>query len=219
MLGSPWTGALQAREEVFKNSKSTPPCGEVNATRCWAPSVNRTAWSAHLLSSEDVADRTECLGVSGSSSGADTQVRSSSRHSIPLPRHAVPSNGGGRCRATCFDMFLLKCVCDGDPRVQEASQTHRIGFHQEQHLGAPATHIGSNSVWCHSAPNRRLFAAGCEEPRVDEFEARLSVVSTTSQVRLQLCSGNSHSNLNAFQGTARGPHCKTPRKTYPTFSW
>ena len=207
----PWTGALQAREEAFRNSKSTTPSGEVNATRCWAPRVNRTAWSVHLLRSEDVADRAECLGVSGCGSsfpslsrhqlqrGDCVPVQFWCRHAGPIIKwaHHIAATCRSQQRGRPLSGNLLRHV---PLEVRWRRRPSRAGgvtdaslwISPEQHLGAPTTYIGSNSVLVPFGANRRLFAAGCEEPRVDEFEAR-SVVSTTSQVRLQLCSGNSHS--------------------------
>ena len=89
----------------------------------------------------------------------------------------------------------------------EASQTFGqehdcFGFDQEQHLGAPATHIASVSV---CAESKTVYGSNeCEGPRVDEFEARLSVVSTTLHAQSQRTVEGS---VSQWQRTGIGMPC------------
>ena len=66
-----------------------------------------------------------------------------------MPRHAVPSNGGGRCRATCFDVFFLKVRLRGRHAIALVFTKSSTWVLQQPTLAL-----------FQSAPNRRLFAAG-----------------------------------------------------------
>ena len=119
--------------------------------------------TGELNTSSNVADRVECAGASGCRSRfhrwasvlapVPAQPRSLiinwARHC--MPRQAVPSNVGGRCRATCFEVFVLKVRLRGRRSLAggvnvwsgTGSLVTDVGFHLDSISVAPPTHSGS----------------------------------------------------------------------------
>ena len=129
MLGSPWTGTLQAREEAFRTT--TPNC-DVNATRCWAPRVNqRTAWRISSVAKMSLIALSALVPVdagpdqipSSSTLPAQRVLTRKSGHHVGQHSIAATCRSQQRGRPLSGNLFrrVPQCVCDGYPRVQEAS--------------------------------------------------------------------------------------------------